>query len=136
MTRLVPAAVTILVVAGCGGSKPAASGPDAMTSLSDFQLELDKAQKEGKITLDQLLAARDKLFSQTQAAQEKEDWATYCQAIDDTPCRAEAVRRQGVTPITPRPPGRGIWAPPLGPVVRCHVWAGIAAHVNAHGSWT
>ena len=112
MTRLVLAALTVLVVAGCGGSKPAAestaqspatsaaasattaaasgcraSGLDAMTSLSDFQLELDKAQKDGKITLDQLLAARDKLFGQTQAAQEKEDWATYCQAIDDT--RAE-----------------------------------------------
>lgn len=112
MKRLALAGLIALVVVGCGGSKPAAestaespatpatsseataaasgcraSGLDAMTSLSDFQLELDKAQKEGKITLDQLLAARDKLFGQTQAAQEKEDWATYCQAIDDT--RAE-----------------------------------------------
>lgn len=109
MKRLMLAGLIALTVAGCGGSKPAAestaespatsaaaseataaasgcsaSGLDAMTSLSDFQLELDKAQKEGKITLDQLLATRDKLFSQTQAAQEKEDWATYCKAIDDT----------------------------------------------------
>jgi hypothetical protein len=60
-----------------------AGGLDAMTALADFQLELDDAQKAGKITSDQLLEARDKLFKETQAAQANEDWAAYCKAIDD-----------------------------------------------------
>ncbi|MFV8162598.1 hypothetical protein ACNQVK_10930 [Mycobacterium sp. 134] len=60
-----------------------ASGLDAMTALSDFQLEMDDAQKAGKLTVDQLTAARDKLFNQTQEAQGKEDWAAYCKSIDD-----------------------------------------------------
>lgn len=95
-----------LFLAGCGGgseptsssSAPAesssaaasgctAGGLDAMTALSDFELEMGEAAKAGKITNDQLLAARDTLFNTTQAALEKEDWATYCKAIDDT--RAE-----------------------------------------------
>jgi hypothetical protein len=54
-----------------------------MTALSNFELEMDAAQKAGKITLDQLTAARDKLFKQTQEAAKKEDWAAYCKAIDD-----------------------------------------------------
>ena len=53
-----------------------------MTALSDFQLEMDAAQKAGKLTVDQLVAARDKLFNATQAAAAKEDWAGYCKAID------------------------------------------------------
>jgi hypothetical protein len=36
-----------------------------------------------QITVDQLTAARDKLFNQTQAAADKNDWVTYCKAIDD-----------------------------------------------------
>lgn len=60
-----------------------ASGLDAMTALSDFELEMGDAQKAGKITVDQLTAARDKLFNETQAAADKEDWAAYCKAIDD-----------------------------------------------------
>ena len=112
MKQLVIAGVAALVLAGCGGgTEPAAessagsaassatgsttaaatactgSGLDAMTALADFQLEMDDAQKSGKITLDQLTSARDKLFNETQAAQEKEDWTAYCTAIDDT--RAE-----------------------------------------------
>jgi PBP1b-binding outer membrane lipoprotein LpoB len=35
-----------------------AGGLDAMTALADFQLEMDEAQKSGKITQDQLLAPR------------------------------------------------------------------------------
>ena len=112
MKQLVIAGVAALVLAGCGGgTEPAAESPagsaassatgsttapatactgsglDAMTALADFQLEMDDAQKSGKITLDQLTSARDKLFDETQAAQEKEDWTAYCKAIDDT--RAE-----------------------------------------------
>jgi hypothetical protein len=113
MKQLVAAGVMALVLAGCGGggestsesssatgSSAAASsestaaasgctagGLDAMTALADFQLEMDDAQKSGKITLDQLTASRDKLFTETQAAQEKEDWAAYCKSIDDA--RAE-----------------------------------------------
>lgn len=111
MKRLVLAGVMALALAGCGGggepaaeSSPgsaalssesttaaasgcAAGGLDAMTALADFQLEMDDAQKAGKITLDQLTTARDKLFNETQAAQEKEDWTAYCKSIDDT--RAE-----------------------------------------------
>ena len=74
MKQLVLAGVMALVPAGCGGG----SGLDAMTALADFQLEMDDAQKSGKITLDQLTSARDKLFNETQAAQEKEDWTAYC----------------------------------------------------------
>jgi hypothetical protein len=91
----------MMVSAGCGhdspatnyASKPAtasaaargcaASGLDAMTALSNFQLELDAAQKAGKITLDPLTASRDKLFNQTQAATKNGDWPAYCKAIDD-----------------------------------------------------
>ncbi len=39
--------------------------------------------KAGTITLDQLTARRDKLFNETQSAQEKEDWTAYCKSIDD-----------------------------------------------------
>lgn len=102
----------VLVLAGCGGGSEgsgsssdtgsatssaessaaaasgcSAGGLDAMTALSDFQLEMDQAQKDGKITTEQLIRSRDKLFNETQAAQEKSDWAAYCKAIDDT--RAE-----------------------------------------------
>lgn len=105
MKRLAVAGLVALVLAGCGGgSKPeaestaaspaastttaaasgcTASGLDAMTALSDFQLAMDEAQKAGKLTVDQLIAARDKLFTATQAAADKEDWAAYCKAIDD-----------------------------------------------------
>lgn len=72
------AETTTAAASGC-----TASGLDAMTALSDFQLEMDDAQKAGKLTVDQLTAARDKLFNQTQAAQGKEDWTAYCKAIDD-----------------------------------------------------
>jgi hypothetical protein len=41
------------------------------------------AQKAGKLTVDQLTAARDKLYDQTQVAQADEDWAGYCKSIDD-----------------------------------------------------
>ncbi|WP_099042669.1 hypothetical protein [Mycobacterium neglectum] len=113
MKQLVAAGVMALALAGCGGGgEPAAEnsagsasssqssesataaatgctggGLDAMTALADFQLEIDDAHKSGRITLDQLTAARDKLFNETQAAQEKEDWTAYCKSIDDT--RAE-----------------------------------------------
>ncbi|WP_059016981.1 hypothetical protein [Mycobacterium sp. M26] len=60
-----------------------ASGLDAMTALSDFELQMGDAQKAGKITVDQLTAARDKLFTETQAAADQKDWAAYCKAIDD-----------------------------------------------------
>lgn len=60
-----------------------ASGLDAMTALSDFQLEMDDAQKNGQMTVDELTAARDQLFNETQAAAAKEDWAAYCKSIDD-----------------------------------------------------
>lgn len=59
-----------------------ASGLDAMTALSDFELQMGDAQKAGKITVDQL-TARDKLFTETQAAADQKDWAAYCKAIDD-----------------------------------------------------
>ena len=54
-----------------------------MTALSDFQLQMNAAQKAGKITVDQLIAARDKLFKETQAAQSANNWTAYCKAIDD-----------------------------------------------------
>ena len=91
----------LLASAGCGDKPPAttndstsptasaaatgcaASGLDAMDALANFQLEMDAAQKAGKITLDQLTASRDKLFNQTQAASNKSDWAAYCKAIED-----------------------------------------------------
>jgi len=69
---------TSAAASGCS-----ASGLDAMTALADFQLKMDDAQKSGKLTVDQLTAARDKLYNQTQAAQVDEDWAAYCKAIDD-----------------------------------------------------
>jgi hypothetical protein len=104
MKNVVMAGLVALAVAGCGGGQTVtetttgmsaetttaaaasgctASGLDAMTALSDFQLEMDAAQKAGKLTVDQLVAARDKLFNATQAAQDKDDWAAYCKAIDD-----------------------------------------------------
>jgi hypothetical protein len=45
---------------------------------------MNDAQKAGKLTVDQLIAARNKLFDQTQAAATANDWAAYCKAIDDT----------------------------------------------------
>ena len=109
MKPLAAAIVLFLALAGCGGktetptsssatssasssaSAPtsaaasgcAASGLDAMTALSSFEMDMGKAQKDGKLTVDQLTAARDKLFNQTQAAADKNDWAAYCKAIDD-----------------------------------------------------
>ena len=105
MKLALSAAILALVIAGCGGgttsdtkTSPAATSPtetsaaasgctagglDAMSALADFQLQMDDAQKAGKLTVDQLTAARDKLFNQTQAAQAKDDWAAYCKAIDD-----------------------------------------------------
>lgn len=99
------AAILALVIAGCGGgttsdtkTSPSAASPtetsaaasgcsagglDAMSALADFQLQMDDAQKAGKLTVDQLTAARDKLFNETQAAQAKDDWTAYCKAIDD-----------------------------------------------------
>lgn len=106
MKLLAATTLLVLVLAGCGGgsrtessttASPAssatsasatasgctASGLDAMTTLSEFQLEMNDAQKAGKLTVDQLTAARDKLFNQTEAAADKDDWAAYCKAIDD-----------------------------------------------------
>ncbi len=105
MKLALSAAILALVIAGCGGgttsdttTSPSAASPaetsaaasgcsagglDAMSALADFQLQMDDAQKAGKLTVDQLTAARDKLFNQTQAAQAKDDWAAYCKAIDD-----------------------------------------------------
>ncbi len=53
-----------------------------MSALADFQLEMDSAQKSGKLTVDQL-AARDRLYNETQAAQANEDWTAYSKSIDD-----------------------------------------------------
>ncbi|HNM83596.1 MAG TPA: hypothetical protein PKI77_03650 [Mycobacterium sp.] len=107
MRQALLAGVLALVLAGCGGGTESktestaaaptgagettsvtaggctASGLDAMTALADFQLKMGDAQKAGKLTVDQLTAARDKLYNETQAAQAKEDWAAYCKAIDD-----------------------------------------------------
>ena len=107
MRHAILAGLFTLVIAGCGGGGTAtettspgpagetatetsatasgctASGLDAMSSLADFQLEMGAAQKAGKLTVDQLTAARDKLYDATQAAQETDDWTTYCAAIDD-----------------------------------------------------
>ncbi len=105
MKLALSAAILALVIAGCGGgttsdtkTSPSAASPaetsaaasgcsagglDAMSALADFQLQMDDAQKAGKLTVDQLTAARDKLFNETQAAQAKDDWAAYCKAIDD-----------------------------------------------------
>ncbi|HNF04445.1 MAG TPA: hypothetical protein PKI02_04275 [Mycobacterium sp.] len=107
MKQFAAATLLILVLAGCGGATKTdtsttasssadstatssatasgctASGLDAMTALSSFEMDMGKAQKDGKITVDQLTAARDKLFNQTQAAADKNDWVTYCKAIDD-----------------------------------------------------
>ena len=107
MKQALLAGLLALVITGCGGGagtkteSPAAttphsgqttsaaaggcpaSGLDAMSALDDFQLEMNDAQKAGKLTVDQLTAARDKLFNETQAAQAKDDWAAYCKAIDD-----------------------------------------------------
>lgn len=109
MLRAIVAVVAALVLAGCAGNTEtsqtseaaesaatsssesttaaalgcSASGLDAMTALSDFELQMDAAQKAGKMTVDQLLASRNKLYEQTQAASGKQDWAAYCKAIDD-----------------------------------------------------
>lgn len=106
MKQLMLAGLFVLALAGCGQSKTAseaatespdtststsvaaaagctASGLDARSALSEFELEMNAAQKTGTITTDQLLAARDKLFNQTQAASKDDDWPTYCKAIDD-----------------------------------------------------
>lgn len=104
MKLLAAATLLVLALAGCGGktetnsttspastsastsaaaSGCAASGLDAMTALSSFEMDMGKAQKGGKLTVDQLTAARDKLFNQTQAAADKDDWVAYCKAIDD-----------------------------------------------------
>ncbi|WP_137148341.1 hypothetical protein [Mycolicibacterium sp. CR10] len=74
---------TSATASASGASGCSASGLDAMTVLSEFQLEMDAAQKAGKLTLDQLLAARDKLFNETEAAADKEDWTAYCASIDN-----------------------------------------------------
>jgi len=97
MKQFAAATLLILVLAGCGGATKTdtsttasssadstatssatasgctASGLDAMTALSSFEMDMGKAQKDGKITVDQLTAARDKLFNQTQAAADKND---------------------------------------------------------------
>ncbi len=107
MYRLIIASLIAVAVAGCGGAKnspststaaspsgsvssaaPAAagctaSGLDAMTALSDFENQMNAAQKAGKFSVDTLIASRNKLFDQTQAASAKEDWTAYCKAIDD-----------------------------------------------------
>lgn len=105
MKQALLAGVVALVIAGCGGGTETktestaptsagettsaaaagctASGLDAMSALADFELKMGDAQKAGKLTVDQLTAARDKLYNQTQAAQAKDDWAAYCKAIDD-----------------------------------------------------
>ena len=106
MKHTLMAGLVALAVAGCGGgatntdapttsaqttvettsaaaSGCTASGLDAMTALANFQLQMDEAQKSGKLTIDQLTAARDKLYNQTQSAQADENWAAYCKAIDD-----------------------------------------------------
>ena len=105
MKHAVLAGLLALTIAGCGGGQTStettsggsdssaqtsvaasgctASGLDAMSVLADFQLEMGEAQKSGKLTVDQLTAARDKLYNATQAAQAKDDWTSYCKAIDD-----------------------------------------------------
>ncbi|MFN8072066.1 MAG: hypothetical protein U0R66_09740 [Mycobacterium sp.] len=109
MKHIAAGILLALVLVGCGGGKTesptssasastsaaasssaaatasgcTASGLDAMTALSNFELEMGDAQKAGKLTVDQLVAARDKLYNQTQAAAAKDDWATYCKAIDN-----------------------------------------------------
>ena len=113
MKQYAAAALLILTLAGCGGggktdsstTPPSSAGSsatsattatssataagcmagglDAMTALSSFEMDMGKAQQDGKLTVDQLTAARDKLFNQTQAAADKNDWAAYCKAIDD-----------------------------------------------------
>ena len=72
------AETTTAAASGC-----TAGGLDAMSALADFQLQMDDAQKADKLTVDQLVAARDTLFNETQAAQAGEDWAAYCRSIDD-----------------------------------------------------
>lgn len=107
MYRLLVATLIAAALAGCGGAKestsastaastagpvssaaPAAagctaSGLDAMTALSDFENQMNAAQKAGKFSVDTLIASRNKLFDQTQAASAKDDWTAYCKAIDD-----------------------------------------------------
>ena len=108
MKRFTIAVLLILGLAGCGGgdrgteteapttnttsdatstsaeaSGCTASGLDAMTALSDFEMQMDEAQKTGTITTDQLISARNRLFDQTQQAMTNEDWVGYCKAIDD-----------------------------------------------------
>lgn len=105
MKHLVTTGLLALALTGCGGSgsstdtDPAtpmtsvtapectSGGLGAITALANLQVEMSEAQKAGKITLDQLLAARDSLFKATQAAQASKNWTAYCKAIDDT--RAE-----------------------------------------------
>lgn len=94
----------VLALAGCGdetspgeatpaGASPpasaapagcAASGLDAMSTMAEFEKTLQAAKDAGKITLEQLLATREKLFQESQALAAKDDWAGYCKLIEDT----------------------------------------------------
>ena len=96
MKRLILAGMLALVLAGCGGSKPAS--------------ERRRARKAGKIIVDQLIAARDELFNATQAATRKEDWAAYCRRSTTcapswhsrSPLRRDCGVRAGIARVVAR----------------------------------
>jgi hypothetical protein len=78
-----------LLVAGCGGAGAGASGctaggMDAVTTRSNLERRMEDAQRDGRITTARLTAARDRLDTETQAAEDDGDWEAYCTAVDDT----------------------------------------------------
>lgn len=60
----------------------AADGLSAMESYAKLVEDLQEAKDAGKLTLDQLLALRDKANKAVEPLVAKKDWAGYCAAID------------------------------------------------------
>ena len=54
-----------------------------MSALADFQLEMDDAQKSGKLPSTSWSRPATGCINETQAAQASEDWTAYCKSIDD-----------------------------------------------------
>lgn len=67
-----------------GASGCTAGGLDAITTRSNVERRMEDAQQAGRITAEQVSRARDRLETETAAAEDDGDWAAYCTAVDDT----------------------------------------------------